>query len=57
MRRHSFAIVPIGAWNSIELSTSTTGHASLAMAGIYLSASPDHGREAYMPSGLSDWLK
>jgi len=29
----------------------------VATTGTYLNASPNHRREAYMRSGLSDWLK
>ena len=54
--RHSFAIwsldsgVPVGALQD------QLGHASLATTGIYLKASPNHRREAYMRSRLSSFL-
>ena len=54
--RHSFAIwsldngVPVGDLQD------QLGHASLATTGIYLKASPNHRREAYMRSGLSSFL-
>lgn len=54
--RHSFAVwsldngVPVGDLQD------QLGHASLATTGIYLKASPNHRREAYMRSGLSSFL-
>ena len=56
MLRHSFAVwsldngVPVGDLQD------QLGHASLATTGIYLKASPNHRREAYMRSGLSGFL-
>jgi integrase/recombinase XerD len=54
--RYSFAIwsldggVPVGDLQDL------LGHASLATTGIYLKASPNHRREAYMRSRLSSFL-
>jgi integrase len=54
--RHSFAVwsldngVPVGDLQD------QLGHASLATTGIYLKVSPNHRREAYMRSGLSNFL-
>jgi integrase/recombinase XerD len=54
--RHSFAVwsldngVPVGDLQD------QLGHASLATTGIYLKASPNHRREAYMRSGLSGFF-
>jgi integrase len=56
MLRHSFAVwsldngVPVGDLQD------QLGHASLATTGIYLKASPNHRREAYMRSGMSSFL-
>jgi len=56
LRRHSFAIwsldcgVPVGDLHD------QVGHASLATTGIYLKASPNHRRAAYMRSSLSNFL-
>jgi integrase/recombinase XerD len=54
--RHSFAVwspdsgVPVGDLQD------QLGHASLATTGIYLKASPNHRREAYMRSKLPNFL-
>jgi integrase/recombinase XerD len=56
MLRHSFAVwspdsgVPVGDLQD------QLGHASLATTGIYLKASPNHRREAYMRSKLPVFL-
>ena len=54
--RHSFAIWSLDAGVPIGDLQSQLGHASLATTGIYLKASPNHRREAYLRSGLSDKL-
>jgi integrase/recombinase XerD len=54
--RHSFAIWSLDAGVPIGDLQSQLGHASLATTGIYLKASPNHRREAYLRSGLSDRL-
>jgi integrase/recombinase XerD len=54
--RHSFAIWSLDAGVPIGDLQSQLGHASLATTGIYLKASPNHRREAYLRSGLSDSL-
>jgi integrase/recombinase XerD len=54
--RHSFAIWSLDAGVPIGDLQSQLGHASLATTGIYLKASPNHRREAYLKSGLSDSL-
>lgn len=54
--RHSFAIwsldngVPVGDLQD------QLGHTSLATTGIYLKASPNHRREAYMRSGMANFF-
>lgn len=55
--RHSFAVWSLDSGVPVGDLQDQLGHASLATTGIYLKASPDHRREAYMRSGLSDWLK
>ena len=55
--RHSFAIWSLDAGVPIGDLQSQLGHASLATTGIYLKASPNHRREAYLRSGLSDCLE
>jgi integrase len=54
--RHSFAIWSLDSGVPIGDLQSQLGHASLATTGIYLKASPNHRREAYLRSGLSDRL-
>jgi hypothetical protein len=56
MLRHSFAMFSIGAGIPLSDLQAQLGHASLATTGIYLKASPNHRREAYIRSGLSSFL-
>jgi integrase/recombinase XerD len=56
MLRHSFAMFSIEAGIPLSDLQAQLGHASLATTGVYLKASPNHRREAYMRSDLSDWL-
>ena len=56
MLRHSFAIFSIEAGIPLSDLQSQLGHASLATTGVYLKASPNHRREAYMRSGMSSFL-
>jgi site-specific recombinase XerD len=56
MLRHSFAIFSIEAGIPLSDLQAQLGHASLATTGVYLKASPNHRREAYMRSGMSSFL-
>jgi integrase/recombinase XerD len=53
--RHSFAVWSLDSGVSVGDLQDQLGHASLATTGIYLKASPNHRREAYMKSGLSSF--
>jgi len=52
--RHSFAIWSLDNGVPVGNLQDQLGHASLATTGIYLEARPNHRREAYIRSGLSD---
>jgi integrase/recombinase XerD len=54
--RHSFAIWSLDGGVPVGDLQDQLGHASLATTGIYLKASPNHRREAYMRSSLSNFL-
>lgn len=54
--RHSFAMWSFDNSVPIYDLQKQLGHASLAATGIYLEASPNHRREAYLRSELSDCL-
>jgi integrase/recombinase XerD len=54
--RHSFAIWSLDGGVPVGDLQDQLGHASLATTGTYLTASPNHRREAYMRSKLSDVL-
>jgi integrase/recombinase XerD len=54
--RHSFAIWSLDGGVPVGDLQDQLGHASLATTGIYLKASPNHRREAYMRSNLSNFL-
>jgi integrase len=54
--RHSFAIWSLDSGVPVGDLQDQLGHASLATTGIYLKASPNHRREAYMRSRLSNCL-
>ena len=54
--RHSFAMWSLDNGVPIYDLQKQLGHASLAATGVYLEASPNHRREAYLRSGLSDCL-
>jgi integrase/recombinase XerD len=54
--RHSFAIWSLDGGVPVGDLLDQLGHASLATTGIYLKASPNHRREAYMRSRLSSFL-
>jgi integrase len=54
--RHSFAIWSLDGGVPVGDLQDQLGHASLATTGIYLKASPNHRREAYIRSKLSDFL-
>jgi integrase/recombinase XerD len=54
--RHSFAIWSLDSGVPVGDLQDQLGHASLATTGIYLKASPNHRREAYMRSKLSNIL-
>jgi integrase/recombinase XerD len=54
--RHSFAIWSLDSGVPVGDLQDQLGHASLATTGIYLKASPNHRREAYMRSSLSNFL-
>jgi integrase len=55
--RHSFAIWSLDSGVSVGDLQDQLGHASLATTGVYLKASPNHRREAYMRSNLSNLLE
>ena len=54
--RHSFAIWSLDSGVPVGDLQDQLGHVSLATTGIYLKASPNHRREAYMRSRLSNVL-
>ena len=54
--RHSFAIWSLDSGVPVGDLQDQLGHTSLATTGIYLKASPNHRREAYMRSKLSSVL-
>jgi len=54
--RHSFAIWSLDSGVPVGDLQDQLGHASLATTGIYLKASPNHRRDAYMRSNLSNFL-
>ena len=54
--RHSFAVWSLDSGVPVGDLQDQLGHASLATTGIYLKASPNHRREAYMRSNLSNFL-
>src|SRR5512136_1589433 len=56
MLRHSFAVWSLDSGVPVGELQDQLGHASLATTGIYLKASPNHRREAYMRSSLSNFL-
>ena len=56
MLRHSFAVWSLDSGVPVGDLQDQLGHASLATTGIYLKASPNHRREAYIRSGLSNLL-
>jgi integrase/recombinase XerD len=56
MLRHSFAVWSLDSGVSVGDLQDQLGHASLATTGIYLKASPNHRREAYMRSKLPGFL-
>lgn len=55
---HSIQIDPFSIEAGIPLSDlqAQLGHVSLATKGVYLKASPNHRREAYMQSSMSSFL-
>jgi integrase/recombinase XerD len=54
--RHSFAVWSLDSGVPVGDLQDQLGHASLATTGIYLKASPNHRREAYMRSKLASFL-
>ena len=54
--RHSFAVWSLDSGVPVGDLQDQLGHASLATTGIYLKASPNHRRESYLRSNLSDRL-
>jgi integrase/recombinase XerD len=54
--RHSFAIWSLDSGVPVGDLQDQLGHASLATTGIYLKASPNHRRETYIRSRLSNFL-
>jgi integrase/recombinase XerC len=54
--RHSFAVWSLDSGVPVGDLQDQLGHASLATTGVYLKASPNHRREAYMRSTLSSVL-
>jgi integrase/recombinase XerD len=54
--RHSFAVWSLDSGVPVGDLQDQLGHASLATTGIYLKASPNHRREAYMRSGMANFL-
>jgi len=57
MLRHSFAVWSFDSGVPVGDLQDHLGHVSLATTGIYLKASPNHRREAYMRSKLPDFLE
>jgi len=55
--RHSFAMWSLDSGVPIYDLQKQLGHASLAATGIYLEASPNHRKESYLKSRISDCLK
>jgi integrase len=56
MLRHSFAVWSLDSGVPVGDLQDQLGHVSLATTGIYLKASPNHRREAYMRSKLPVFL-
>jgi integrase len=56
MLRHSFAVWSLDSGVPVGDLQDQLGHVSLATTGIYLKASPNHRREAYMRSKLPNFL-
>jgi integrase/recombinase XerD len=56
MLRHSFAVWSLDSGVPVGDLQDQLGHVSLATTGIYLKASPNHRREAYMRSKLPIFL-
>jgi len=56
MLRHSFAVWSLDGGVPVGDLQDQLGHASLATTGIYLKASPNHRREAYLRSKLPGFL-
>jgi integrase/recombinase XerD len=56
MLRHSFAVWSLDSGVPVGDLQDQLGHVSLATTGIYLKASLNHRREAYMRSGLPNFL-
>jgi integrase/recombinase XerD len=56
MLRHSFAVWSLDSGVPVGDLQDQLGHVSLATTGIYLKASPNHRREAYMRSRLPNFL-
>jgi integrase/recombinase XerD len=56
MLRHSFAVWSLDSGVPVGDLQDQLGHVSLATTGIYLKASPNHRREAYMRSMLPNFL-
>jgi integrase len=54
--RHSFAVWSLDSGVPVGDLQDQLGHASLATTGIYLKVSPNHRRESYLRSSLSDRL-
>jgi integrase/recombinase XerD len=54
--RHSFAVWSLDSGVPVGDLQDQLGHASLATTGIYLKASPNHRRESYLRSSLSNFL-
>jgi integrase/recombinase XerD len=54
--RHSFAMWSLDSGVPIYDLQKQLGHATLASTGVYLEASPNHRKEAYMRSKLSNFL-
>jgi len=54
--RHSFAVWSLDSGVPVSDLQDQLGHSSLATTGIYLKASPNHRREAYMRSSLLNFL-
>jgi integrase/recombinase XerD len=56
MLRHSFAVWSLDSGVPVGDLQDQLGHVSLATTGIYLKASPNHRREAYMRSKLPNFI-